>query len=63
MGEVETTCVFIQDISEDESVCRKGFPTDVTCWTGEDSPCNYYSTYYEPDETNGDACTKGKPKG
>jgi len=50
MGKIkpETTCIFIQDISDDESICRQGFPTDISCWTGLNNSCSYYSTHYDP---------------
>ena len=44
----EPRCIYIEDISEGESVCKKGFPADKTCWSGQNNNCPYYSTYYDP---------------
>jgi len=50
MGELDYShnCIYIEDISESESVCKKGFPTDESCWSGAGNHCPYYSTHYDP---------------
>ena len=47
---ISTVCIYVEDISENESICKKGFSTDKTCWTGKGSNCHYYSNYYDPSE-------------
>ena len=46
-------CIYIEDISEDESVCKKGFPADITCWTGKECNCHYYDPFGETIEDKG----------
>ena len=44
----DSKCIYIEDIGEDESVCKKGFPVDLTCYSGRNNSCWYYSNYYDP---------------
>jgi len=35
-------CRWLEDISDAESHCSKGYPPDVRCWSGIDNPCWAY---------------------
>ena len=45
---METKCSYIEDISDVESCCKKGFPIDSTCFNGQNNSCPYYSNFYDP---------------
>jgi len=40
---ISSICIYL-----DVTSCKKGFPPDMTCETGFNNSCPYYSNYYDP---------------